>query len=174
MRLRKMDTQIIITDVFDAQKLLKQSPGLYRVLSIGNYNKTLEPVVPAVMAGANERLYLEFDDVTEDLPMYLAAPERFRMAREEDCRMALDFLGKGGLRLVHCNVGVSRSPAVVLGYLLSQHQDYRDAVQKLLQIKAYVKPNPHVLKWMCRILGREAECKVIMEYLVMLHQKTFG
>lgn len=157
--------EIIITDVFDAKKLIKGMPDTYRVLTIGNFNKVIEPLPDREMQEAKEHLYLEFDDVTEDLPMYVAAPEKFKLATAEDCHRALKFLEKGGHCLVHCSVGVSRSPAIALGYLLEICEDYRQAVDWLIRIKSYAKPNPYVLRLMCRILGYEDEYRTIIEYV---------
>jgi len=49
---------------------------------------------------------------------------------------------KNGAVLVHCNAGVSRSAAVVLGYLMSSNRlSLEDAMKILRQARPCVKPN---------------------------------
>ncbi|GLV34206.1 MAP kinase-specific phosphatase [Carabus blaptoides fortunei] len=49
--------------------------------------------------------------------------------------------------LVHCNAGVSRSAAVIIGYLmLEMKMPYNDAYQLLKSVRSCVQPNPGFVK----------------------------
>lgn len=157
---------IQIKDLYDAKKIVNQNPGIYRVISIGNYNKAIEPYCERTMRNAKEHLYLEFDDITEVSEMYLKYPDRFRFCTHNDCIRALEFLKKGGDMLVHCSVGISRSPAVVLGYLLHCYKDAKEAVKKLFIIRYNAKPNLYIVKLMCDILGRKGNYNTVVDEIV--------
>ncbi|MEQ2264787.1 dual specificity phosphatase 19, partial [Xenotaenia resolanae] len=52
-----------------------------------------------------------------------------------------------GVVLVHCNAGVSRAPAVVIGYLMScDGQSYEDALSLVKSARPASSPNPGFLE----------------------------
>ncbi|XP_034194713.1 dual specificity protein phosphatase 19 [Osmia lignaria lignaria] len=49
--------------------------------------------------------------------------------------------------LVHCNAGVSRSPAIIISYLIiSEKLSYSDAYAKVKKLRNYIKPNEGFVK----------------------------
>lgn len=163
---------LIITDVFEAIKLTEGSPGHYRVVSIVSANPAIRIVeMPFYLPRAKEVLYLTFDDIAERYRDFALSTGQFRLATEEDCRQALDFLSKGGPCLIHCEAGISRSTGTALGYLLTQYPDYKEAVDKLFEIRPCAQPNSHILRLMCQILHKAGEYGNILTYLDMLQGK---
>lgn len=159
---------LVITDEWSAVQQVADHPFTYRVVSISSplYLKNI------AFPKAREVLYLKFDDVTtEEIQMALENGSLFnngchcQLASEEDCRAALEFLKQGGPCLVHCRAGIGRSTAVALGYLLSVCPNHEEAVDTLFVIRPCARPNTHVLKVMCRILGREHEYPQILDYI---------
>ena len=68
-----------------------------------------------------------------------------------------DALETGGIVLVHCSAGVSRSPTMVIAYLISKEKmRYKEALA-LLREKRYVLPN-----------------EGFSEQLFLLEEKVFG
>lgn len=171
--------QLIITDVYEAVKLAANNPQKFRVVSIVSAAPFLRLVEsPFAIPGVKDAIYFEFDDVT---PQYLAANQgsermHLRLATEEDCRRALDFLRQGGHCIVHCEAGISRSTGVALGYLLSHYQDYRKAVEALFYIRPAADPNAYILALMCKLLNREHEYPQILDYIerIIIHGRPHG
>ncbi|BBM82115.1 dual specificity protein phosphatase family protein [Candidatus Uabimicrobium amorphum] len=137
---------ITIRDVFQAQKLLAIKPNHYFVVSISS------PRNVHILCGAKDILYLAFDD---------AEPSReksARLATKKHCQKALDFLRDKDNLLVHCQAGISRSTAIVLGHLLEKFaKDYRQAIDMLFAIRNCAKPNKFIVGMMCEILGMDNE-----------------
>lgn len=53
-----------------------------------------------------------------------------------------DSLSKNENILIHCNAGVSRSSAIVIGYLILEHKlEYNDAYALVKQARPCIKPN---------------------------------
>ena len=153
---------LIVTDVDHALKLAENAPGQYRIVSIVSASPILRCVpVPFRIPGAKEALYLEFDDVNAAY----AHAQGFRPATREDCQAALDFLSKGGQRIIHCEAGISRSTGMALGYLLSVYGDYHHAVDKLFELRPRSSPNSHILLLICQLLNRDHEYQQIEDYI---------
>ncbi|KAA8588398.1 hypothetical protein FQN60_001592 [Etheostoma spectabile] len=52
-----------------------------------------------------------------------------------------------GVVLVHCNAGVSRAPAVIIGYLMScEGQTFADALSLVKSVRGASSPNPGFLE----------------------------
>ncbi|XP_058639310.1 dual specificity protein phosphatase 19b isoform X2 [Onychostoma macrolepis] len=50
---------------------------------------------------------------------------------------------QGGVVLVHCNAGVSRSASVVIGFLMSQEKmSFNEAFSAVKTVRPYIQPNP--------------------------------
>ncbi|XP_065150457.1 dual specificity protein phosphatase 19b [Paramisgurnus dabryanus] len=50
---------------------------------------------------------------------------------------------QGGVLLVHCNAGVSRSASVVIGFLMSQDKlSFEEAFSTVKSARPYIQPNP--------------------------------
>ncbi|TDL19164.1 phosphatases II [Rickenella mellea] len=62
---------------------------------------------------------------------------------EAACKHIRDALARGKNVLVHCQQGISRSAAVVIAYLIRQHNMTYDSAYKLVKAKRMcIKPNP--------------------------------
>ncbi|KAK5662230.1 hypothetical protein OQA88_8135 [Cercophora sp. LCS_1] len=83
--------------------------------------------------------------------------ERISLTDEEDSpiteavKSASDIIDKiasaGGKVLVHCSAAISRSPAVVAGYLMAKRgMTLRESLETLVQARDVVSPNPGFLK----------------------------
>ena len=46
--------------------------------------------------------------------------------------------------LIHCQAGLSRSPAIALGVLYLAHQDVAKSIKELLKIRPQARPNLHI------------------------------
>uniref|UniRef100_A0A8C2G8K4 Dual specificity phosphatase 19b n=1 Tax=Cyprinus carpio TaxID=7962 RepID=A0A8C2G8K4_CYPCA len=58
---------------------------------------------------------------------------------------------QGGVVLVHCNAGVSRSTSVVIGFLMSQEKmSFDEAFSAVKTARPYIQPNPGFMK-ACRV-----------------------
>ena len=137
---------LFIADIFEAEDLVRQNPGVFRVLSI------LNPGSWTRFSKAREFLLLEFHDLTPDELQMKPDPSKYRLATKQQCQQALDFLNGGGKRLVHCNAGKRRSTAIALGYLLQNIPNRQQAVETLFRIRPIASPNQYVLKLACEIL----------------------
>jgi predicted protein tyrosine phosphatase len=98
-------------------------------------------------------LVLQFHDVSEPSPG-LVSPDAPMIAR------LLDFAGawsEPAPMLVHCWMGVSRSPAaaMALAGALSPDRDERDIAQALRQASPTATPNPMIIALADRLLARE-------------------
>lgn len=155
---------ITITDAARATDMVSREKDKYRVISITSPGRS-----GIEFPDAKEVLYLKFDDVADSF----RDMDGFMLATEEDCRNALDFLRQGGPCLVHCQAGISRSPAIVLGYLLSE-LPWEKAVNKLFQIRSCAVPNTHILKLMCKILGMEENYPAIQRHVGITRLHTSG
>ncbi len=50
---------------------------------------------------------------------------------------------QGGVVLVHCNAGVSRSASVVIGFLMSQEKmSFDEAFSAVKTARPHIQPNP--------------------------------
>ncbi|WP_372369411.1 dual specificity protein phosphatase family protein [Candidatus Uabimicrobium sp. HlEnr_7] len=148
---------IEITGVFEAVNMVNQKPNHYRVISIAS-KKSVTRMMVNDIKGSKELLILEFDDATPD------EVPGFDFASHEDCKEALDFLSRGDNCLIHCHAGVSRSTAISLGYLLSIF-DYREAVDRLFNIRPSAQPNEYVIKLMCDVLNKQHLYSDIIDYV---------
>ena len=156
--LRKMPqhkiSEFIITGVLDAVRIVQNNPGLYRVVSISSPNRNISQAnndkqIRDGFKNAKEVLFLEFDDMARRYS------NKIKMASVEDCENALNFLSKGGKLLVHCQAGISRSTAISLGFLLTQYDNYQEAVVRLFKIRPQASPNDYIVKLMCKILDKD-------------------
>lgn len=164
---KNIKPEIIITDIYEAISRVEKEPDNYRIISISSKDLSVSPInvkkrLTKVLKAEKEVLYLEFDDVTENMAKF---SDEFVLASEADCIKALEFLEKGGSCLVHCRAGISRSTAIVLGYLLKAYPTYQEAINKLFEIRPCAIPNSHILKLMCKILGKEKDYEAIVKYL---------
>jgi predicted protein tyrosine phosphatase len=163
------ESELIVTDAYDAWDLVQKFPGKYRVISISRPGVSFAEISPyyekEMREGAREVLFLLFDDAIGNLgssPM-----GDIKLATREECQQALNFLQQGGDRLVHCRAGLSRSTGIVLGYLLSLYP-YPEACEKLLEIRPCASPNSYVVHLMCQILGKEDVYPKILIYFADL------
>ena len=164
----KTPPDLVIAGIWQAVDLVRRFPGTYRAVSIsstypmpsGNGNYCLPKKF------AQEILYLQFDDITEETQELLfgACPD-LQLATVDQCQKAIDFLSQGGKCLVHCRAGVSRSTAIALGALLPHYPDFYQAVDALFAIRSCASPNNYVLRLICDILGISADYPLIIEYI---------
>lgn len=156
--------KIIITDAIEAFEIVKQNPDIYRVLSIKNSDDNMLSKIEHHLY-AKSILILRFDDKTPGA----FKPKSYQLGTLQDCQQALDFLNKSSQPcIVHCNAGISRSTATVLGYLL-QHFSYREAIDNLFKIRPCASPNTYIVKLMCEILEKK-NYKDIFQYIE--HKKS--
>ncbi|BBM87189.1 dual specificity protein phosphatase family protein [Candidatus Uabimicrobium amorphum] len=158
-------TNIIISDWVFAVEQTQKKANYYRVISISAPEDSALSMGKEVvrLPDAREVLYLKFDDVTDELQGFALTLNGIVLATKDDCRRALQFLSQGGNIIVHCRAGVSRSTAIVLGFLLSLHADYNIAIDELFTIRACADPNTYILRLMTEILGRDEEFTLILE-----------
>ncbi|WP_372369743.1 dual specificity protein phosphatase family protein [Candidatus Uabimicrobium sp. HlEnr_7] len=147
-----MLNDLVVLSAKEAQSKINNTPNIYRVVSISS------PEFPISLQRTKELLELRFDDVEEDDDIFPHV-----LATEEHCSLALRFLQKGGLRILHCRAGISRSSALCLGYLLSE-MSYKSAVNQLAKIRPQANPNRHTLGIMCKILEKEYLYDLVMKY----------
>ncbi|MBP0443148.1 dual specificity protein phosphatase family protein [Roseomonas sp. SSH11] len=117
-----------------------------------------------------DHLVLCFVDMDRPAPPPYAAMPVFRMAERADIERALEFgraSASGGRLLVHCNVGVGRSPAVALAIIADRLGPgrEREALDELIRIRPQSVPNLHVLALADAILGRDvALVRTVLEW----------
>jgi predicted protein tyrosine phosphatase len=139
-----IDLQIL--DVETALQTVQDFPKDYRVVSIMDDIKTYGDTFEEEMLECTEEvLFLVFYDTDN--------PSHDKACTLEDCEKALEFLSKGGKRIIHCAAGISRSTAIALGYFLKVFSTYEEAVDYLFVIRAEAKPNTLVVTLMCQLLG---------------------
>lgn len=163
--LHKHEADITICDWEFAVEQTQKQANYYRVISISAPQDSAFSMGKEVvrLPDAKEVLYLEFDDVTDELQGFALTLNGVVLATKEDCHKALQFLSQGEAIIVHCRAGVSRSTAIVLGYFLSLHADYNIAIDTLFAIRPCADPNTYVLRLMTEILGRSDEYPQIVE-----------
>ncbi|KAF9892245.1 hypothetical protein FE257_002022 [Aspergillus nanangensis] len=49
--------------------------------------------------------------------------------------------------IIHCDLGISRSPTFIIAYLMRKYGMKRDEVTAFVQSKQKIKPNPNFAKW---------------------------
>ncbi|KTG38377.1 hypothetical protein cypCar_00018056 [Cyprinus carpio] len=82
-------------------------------------------------------------DSSLDLQVGIIRP--FLLLSSQDAAHDIDTLKKlkGGVVLVHCNAGVSRSASVVIGFLMSQEKmSFDEAFSAVKTARPYIQPNP--------------------------------
>jgi hypothetical protein len=91
---------------------------------------------------------LRFPDKHADIVKYLhlAVPDEMEVdiipVIEESCKFINDALSICGNKvLVHCEAGISRSPTVVIGYLMRNGLSLRDSYELVLRKKSNIAPN---------------------------------
>ena len=93
-------------------------------------------------------------NTTRDLPLYpLAGARSIRVSVEDDCKDDIskhltsvttamrDEVEVGGVVLVHCVAGVSRSATICLAYLTRYHCSLGEAWHHVKTIRPWVRPN---------------------------------
>lgn len=80
---------------------------------------------------------LEFED--EDESSYL---EKASAMIREGAHMLQEFFGPGHTVAVHCMAGISRSPSVVIAWLiLYRGMSYEDAFSLVIRRRSFIRPN---------------------------------
>ena len=93
-------------------------------------------------------------NATKDLPLYpLAGARSIRVGVDDDCKDNIykhlasmttairEEVEVGGVVLVHCVAGVSRSATICLAYLTRYYCSLREAWQHVKTIRPWVRPN---------------------------------
>lgn len=147
MFLHCLQRHITVCAARDLPLVTKRDPGFWNVVSM------MEPELPMPMShGFRQHLKLRFHDVEN-----VDRVEGVVGARWEDLRDVFEFVDglPGQPILIHCNAGLSRSPAVALGLIVRglwkgtdlQAQDLvAEAVRRLLAIRSKARPNVLVLR----------------------------
>jgi predicted protein tyrosine phosphatase len=94
-----------------------------------------------------------FDDVT---PIQASIDSDLKAATSEQIQEILKFtapLKYGDKLLVHCTVGVSRSPAVAIGILCQHGLTPNEAVKQVCSICPSAVPNEHIIKLFDDLFG---------------------
>jgi predicted protein tyrosine phosphatase len=98
-------------------------------------------------------LVLQFVDLDLPLPAPFHLAPAYRMASLEQVTDALKFGRDHDNLLVHCQVGIARSPALALGILMDRLHDETLAYAELQRIRPEAVPNRHVVTLVDHILG---------------------
>lgn len=134
---------ITIASIDGAHSIINKNPGVYRVVSI---SEPLWKVASSMEKNAKEFLPLYFHDVD----VMGDENENYTYPKYEHCKIAFHFLSKGGKCLVHCHAGISRSPGIVLGYLLGI-MPAQQAVDMLFALRRYSSPNKRIICLACKM-----------------------
>ena len=100
-----------------------------------------------------EHLILQFVDLDWPLPAPFDRAAAYHMASVEQIERALNFARQHDDLLIHCQVGIARSPAVALGILMERLQDETAAYGELARIRSEAVPNRHVVSLVDHVLG---------------------
>ncbi|XP_034941628.1 dual specificity protein phosphatase 19-like [Chelonus insularis] len=84
---------------------------------------------------------VKFDGIQYHFIEILDIPEFNLITSLKDCLKIIHQFRKDNI-LVHCNAGVSRSPTVVISYIMATEKlSYTEAFQKVKNIRTYIRPN---------------------------------
>lgn len=100
-----------------------------------------------------DHLILRFVDLDRPPPAPYNELPIFRMASMQDIEDGLAFARNCDNLLVHCQVGISRSPAFVLGILMERLGSEDAAFAELAKIRPEAVPNKHVINLIDQLLG---------------------
>lgn len=102
-----------------------------------------------------EHLVLEFVDLDRPPPPPFDCAPAYRLADLHDVTRALQFGRTHDHLLVHCQVGISRSPAIALGILTERLGSEPAAFAELMRIRPEAVPNQHVISLIDQLLGSD-------------------
>jgi predicted protein tyrosine phosphatase len=100
-----------------------------------------------------DHLVLQFVDLDLPLPAPFHLAAAYRMASLEQIANGLKFGRCHDNLLIHCQVGIARSPALALGILMDRLHDETAAYAELQRIRPEAVPNRHVLTLVDHVLG---------------------
>lgn len=87
-----------------------------------------------------------FDDIRYHTCDLLDLPESNIIALSKECIDIIHANRKENI-LVHCNAGVSRSPAIVIAYLMIHTKlSYNEAYNKVKEVRSCIRPNDGFVK----------------------------
>ena len=161
----------VIVQVFGQRELVEhiQRGGTVgsHLVSIGNPGRSARPdaedtTMPAMFESMfRDYLRLEFFDVEYKRHLGPMRPRRIPMPR--DVRRAIRFFKRTRKETtgytIHCWRGLSRSPAIALGYLYLLHGDEQVAVDELKRIRPEAGPHPRLVSYFDRMLGSDLSSK---------------
>jgi predicted protein tyrosine phosphatase len=165
--------QLVVLGYSEAAQFLRQTDPrlLAGIISIHGTNES------GLSTHAIPRLDLLFNDIdappkTDPIATYHA--RQTRLAHEahglretpptpDDARAIIDFARtlahKGGILLIHCGAGMSRSPAAALLCLATWHGPGREnwCVEELLRIRSHSIPHESLVRFGDQILDRRGQ-----------------
>lgn len=107
-----------------------------------------------LMNNAKNVLCLYFDDATPDSLDLFSNRLALHLPAKVHIEQIIDFAyTTRGKTLVHCAMGISRSTAAAMIYLMEKGKTFSEAKAIILNIRPQAAPNPFMLKLYCQIKG---------------------
>ncbi len=142
MFIEELGQHLQVLSEAEAGSLTQMDRGFWSVVSIHGAGER-----PAPLAQAKRVHYACFDDIEEEGPLAFG-----QCARADDLAQVFGFMELigGEPLLIHCVMGISRSPAVALAWIcrrLAGQKGLADrAVDCLLRVRPIARPNRLVLR----------------------------